>query len=70
MIDDAARATRRYAVGDALPRFVIDNEGPWINRYATAEEAQAACDRLNLAAVLRAIREPTQECAMPRRGQT
>lgn len=53
-LTEAARATRKYFVTDsgeiALTVDVIRRD---------RAEAQSACDRLNLAAVLEAIREPS-----------
>ena len=66
-IDKAAKATRRYCVEHHREWSGKTNNGlnfgiliglgwRWL---ATSGEAQAACDRLNLLAVLEAIREPS-----------
>ena len=62
-IDEAARATRKYqwvchdgewfVEGTTVPESV----GP----FETLQEAACACDRLNMLAVLEAIREPNIE---------
>jgi hypothetical protein len=65
-IDDAARATRRYVPFLTVNGWVAHDRPQWIS--SVPPEAQAACDRLNLAAVLRAIREPSE--AMIRAGKT
>lgn len=68
-IDDAARATRKFELAVINDEYFV---APFrIRRSAMDEtmtvagplscaEAQAACDRMNLRAVLGAIREPTQ----------
>ncbi len=60
-IDKAALATRKYVVGHNGGWWIVDTMEN-ISRLTSHDEAdaQAACDRLNLAAVLRAIREPEQ----------
>ena len=67
---EAARATRRYeVVGINLDYYVIPRRARiWhpidetisVAGPLRAEEAQAACDRLNLIAVLEALREPSE----------
>ncbi|MBK8200640.1 MAG: hypothetical protein IPK75_20075 [Acidobacteria bacterium] len=69
-IDEAAKATRRWLcgyeyrcgrdgiVGGWFTRRIVESDDGV--RFPSREEAQAACDRLNLAAVLRAIREPSE----------
>lgn len=51
---EAARATRRHTTAEVWQR----------TPNMTPAEARAACDRLNLAAVLRAIREPTGDMVL------
>ena len=60
-IDDAARATRWYWISGSTSCdgwIIMDDVRrlPGGREYATSEEAQAACDRMNLRAVLDAIR--------------
>ncbi len=52
-MDEATRATRKYKVW-RLSNFNWAVDG---KEYLLHEEAQAACDRLNLLAVLEAIRD-------------
>lgn len=65
-ISDAARATRRYAVwrrsGAAfvVSGAPVDLTLPDLPTFRKRSEAEAACDRLNLLAVLEAIREPDE----------
>lgn len=65
-IDEAARATRRYMAHDEFTwgesSVVLDDgtdNGKLVEKFTSDEQAQAACDRLNLIAVLEAIREPS-----------
>lgn len=56
-IDEAARATRRYvAEGHYVHNTTMVGMIPLPERYNTEAEAQAACDRLNLVAVLEVLR--------------
>lgn len=65
-IADAARATRTYAT--ALNESGMFSVVPWIDagaeqtmfKHSNEDVALAVCDRLNLLAVLEAIREPTE----------
>ena len=61
-IDDAARATRKYFVShNPYDGWIVRDVGGEIIRYdEDMQDAQAACDRLNMIAVLEAIREPTK----------
>lgn len=65
-IADAARATRKYFVarrpmpGGMGGFSVYDRTAKPAGVFRTEDEAQAACDRLNLLAVLEAIREPSE----------
>ncbi len=71
-IADAARSTRKHAAsfvygcGSERSRWAIfddeENDIGWIapGGVATQAEAQAACDRMNLLAVLDALREPRE----------
>ena len=56
-IDEAAGATRRCGVEASIRGgfYIVGGQC-----FAHLEEAKAACDRLNLIAVLEAIREPTK----------
>lgn len=54
-IDEAARATRAYFRSG---KAVLTSDGTTVTKRITGDEAQAACDRLNLIAVLEAIMEP------------
>ena len=65
-IDEAARATRKYSVvppilGNEYWR-VIQHSDPTYTEvcFNSPYDAQAACDRMNLRAVLEAIREPSE----------
>lgn len=65
MIDEALKATRNnYVVWDDSYNLwgIRSGENIKYQQYPpiTREEAQAECDRLNLIAVLRAIREPSK----------
>ncbi len=63
MIEDAARATRkfgwRYLGGASRYSVVEDGNEAVVKKGLSPIEAFAACDRLNLVAVLKAIREPS-----------
>lgn len=66
-IDKAMMETRRYFVLSWSPdAFTVgtrrtDISAPSLNRtFKTRAEAQIACDRMNLLAVLEAIREPSE----------
>lgn len=62
-IDEAAKATRRYAVWcNTQNTWAIGVHGRAKAEFSLSklEEAQAACDRLNLIAVLEALREPSE----------
>jgi ribonuclease HI len=65
-IADAARATRKYfAARRAMPGgmggfAVYDRTMKPAGIFRTEAEAQATCDRLNLLAVLDAMREPSE----------
>lgn len=62
-IDEAARATRGYFVmpgqeGDPDGLYVLHEDDSSVEmRFSSYDEAQAACDRMNLRAVLEAIRD-------------
>ena len=65
-IDEAARATRKYWSAphwEYQDVYFADHAGGDPENvgalYGSCAEAQAACDRLNLLAVLEAIREPS-----------
>ena len=64
-IDEAARATRGFYIEwnglkDAQVWQVFTSEHVAASRgFNSRDDAQAACDRLNLIAVLEAIREPS-----------
>lgn len=64
-IDEAAKATRRYAVTRTdFAEWVVGTAEPYgteFPRFQSFDEAQSTCDRLNLRAVLEAIREPSEE---------
>lgn len=65
-LTEAARATRKYEVtmtkndqsGDVFWNAVRGSTH--IYQFNCRDEAQAACDRLNLLAVLKALREPSE----------
>ena len=62
-IDDAALATRKYdwfLQGPEGERKVCVWHGDDLLAFDSIPEAQTACDRLNLLAVLEAIREPSE----------
>lgn len=62
-IGESAKATRRYVFWRSSDDFWsvgIDGIGNAVAQFRSPVEAQAACDRLNLLAVLEAIREPTE----------
>lgn len=66
-IDKAARATRKYWSAphwEYQDVYFADHAGCDPENvgalYGSCAEAQAACDRLNLLAVLEAIREPSE----------
>ena len=70
-IDEAARATRKFNTttiygcgkGPSGPAVCLagdDSGGGEFEIFPSVADAQAACDRENLLAVLEAIREPTQ----------
>lgn len=70
-IDEAARATRRYMAHDEFTwgesSVVLDDatdNGKLVEKFTSDEQAQAACDRLNLIAVLEAIMEPSERMVM------
>lgn len=61
-IDEAARATRRYGVSpdkESDDWHAVDwgEDGHVVISFTDPDEAQAACDRLNLAAMLKALQE-------------
>jgi len=66
-INEAAKATRKYAVwcSDIRTWAVgINGSGAAVVNFQSLDEAMSACDRLNLIAVLEAIREPSMKaCA-------
>lgn len=55
-LDKAAQATRAYFRSGHV---VLTAEGNTVCKHKSGHEAQAACDRLNLAAVLEAIIDPS-----------
>ena len=65
-IDEAARATRAFYIEwnglkDAKVWQVFTSEHVAASRgFNSRDDAQAACDRMNLRAVLEAIREPSE----------
>lgn len=75
-IDEAARATRKYWSAPHWKYqdvYFADHAGCDPENvgalYGSCAEAQAACDRLNLLAVLEAIREPSEAMAYSSLGQ-
>lgn len=68
-IDEAARATRAFYIEwnglkDAKVWQVFTSEHVAASRgFNSRDDAQAACDLMNLRAVLEAIREPTENVA-------
>ena len=63
-LTEAARATRKYYVmGDGRGNYRVCDHNNLEEyddlRFTSDEEVYSFCDRLNLAAVLEAIREPT-----------
>jgi hypothetical protein len=60
-IDEAARATRSYFRSG---KAVLTSDGITVIKCTTGDEAQAACDRMNLVAVLEAIMEPSKRMVM------
>ena len=55
---EATRATRKWQCTPGNVVYSLSTDG--VRVCATQEEARAACDRLNLLAVLEALREPSE----------
>lgn len=57
-LTEAARATRKWQCTPGNVVYSLSTDG--VRVCSTQEAAQAACDRMNLLAVLEALREPSE----------